>query len=99
MMTGVKYDQDKPRYDLVPFGALDEVASVLGYGANKYSDDNWNKLDNLEKRYIAAALRHISKDRQGEEIDPESGYSHLAHAVTSLMFILQNRINTGGNYK
>jgi hypothetical protein len=34
---GVKHDGDKPRWDLLPFDALDEVAGVLRYGAKKYT--------------------------------------------------------------
>jgi len=88
MIEGKKYDQDKMRYDLVPFRGLDEVVRVLTYGAQKYSPDNWRKVERAEERYPAAALRHISAYLQGEPYDPETGISHLAHAVCSLLFVL-----------
>ena len=96
MSEGIKHDADKPRYDLMPFGALDEVAKVLSFGAVKYPPDNWKKVPELERRYLAAAMRHISAHCQGNELDDESGLAHLAHAITGLMFVIQNRIDTEG---
>lgn len=88
MTEGKKYDQDKMRYDLVPFRGLDDVVRVLTYGANKYGPDNWREVKRAEERYPAAALRHLSAYLQGEAYDPESGLPHLAHAVCSLLFVL-----------
>ena len=85
MSEGVKYDQEKPDYSLVPFGAMDQVVKVLTYGAKKYDRFNWEKVES--RRYQAAALRHISAYMQGEKIDPESGVNHLAHAICSLLFL------------
>ena len=56
---GVKYDKTKPDYSLVPPRALNDVVKVLTFGAAKYDRHNWKKLDNLEDRYFAAALRHL----------------------------------------
>lgn len=66
--------------------ALGEVARVMAYGAAKYDRKNWAKCDDPE-RYISATLRHIAAYQGGEKIDPESGMSHLAHAVCSLLFL------------
>lgn len=82
----MKFDQDKPDYSLVPFEVLDEVVKVLTYGANKYDRFNWEFVE--DKRYQAAALRHISAYMQGEMLDQESGYEHLAHAICNLMFLM-----------
>lgn len=90
MNEGKKYDDDKPRYDLVAWGVMDDVAKVLGYGAKKYGDHNWRMVDRLEDRYFAAAMRHMSAYRQGQKCDPETGINHLAHAMCSLMFLLAN---------
>lgn len=90
--TGVKYDQDKPRMDLLVLDcprALREVSAVLGYGASKYSEDNWLRVPDASKRYMAAALRHLTAHTSGEELDPESGHSHLAHFASCALFILE----------
>tara|TARA_B110000285_G_scaffold224802_1_gene282091 strand:- start:3275 stop:3832 length:558 start_codon:yes stop_codon:yes gene_type:complete len=83
---GMKFDQGKPDYSLVPFAALDEVVKVLTHGADKYGRFNWEKVEAI--RYQAATMRHFSKFMQGEKIDPDSDIHHLAHAITSLMFML-----------
>ena len=83
----VKADGKKPRMDLLPPEALWEVAQVLTFGAEKYSDDNWRKCEDSNV-YIAAALRHIVAHMSGEWEDPESGFSHISHALCSLMFVL-----------
>jgi hypothetical protein len=93
---GVKYDGDKPDYSLLSFHALDQVVKALTYGAQKYSRDNWKKVPHFRRRYLAAALRHITAYARGEISDQESGYLHLSHAVVSLMYIIEDQITTGG---
>ena len=88
-MTGLKFDSEKPRMDLLPPKAISEVAKVLGFGAEKYGPENWRLLENLQDRYTAGALRHIFAHMDGEELDPESGMSHLAHALCCLLFKLE----------
>ena len=88
-MTGLKFDSEKPRMDLLPPKAIFEVAKVLGFGAEKYGPENWRLLDNLQGRYTAGALRHIFAHMDGETLDVESGLSHLAHAICCLLFKLE----------
>ena len=88
-MTGLKFDSEKPRMDLLPPKAIFEVAKVLGFGAEKYGAENWRLLDNLQGRYTAGALRHIFAHMDGEKLDSESGISHLAHALCCLLFKLE----------
>lgn len=88
-MEGVKYDSEKPRMHLLPPKATIEVAKVLTFGAQKYDEENWRKLDKLQERYTSGALRHIFAHMDGEQLDPESGISHLAHALCCLLFKLE----------
>lgn len=88
LAEGVKYDGQKPRYDLVPPKALAEIVKVLTMGALKYDDDNWKKVPQLRRRYYAALLRHMEAWREGEALDPETGLHHLAHAGCCLFFLL-----------
>ena len=87
---GVKYDQGKPDYTLLTMrNGLDRIVRVLEYGANKYSPDNWRRVEGREKRYRAAAMRHLLADIQSPgSVDPETGESHLAHAACCLLFLL-----------
>jgi len=82
-MGGTKYDSKKPRMDLIPTEALVGMGEVLGFGAEKYGDHNWR--EGIEhSRLYAAAMRHLTSYWSGESVDPESGLSHLFHAMTNL---------------
>ena len=89
MSKGIKYDSAKPKMNLLPPKAILEVAKVLTFGAEKYDAENWRKLDDLQNRYTAGALRHIFAHMDGEELDPETNLSHLAHALCCLLFKLE----------
>ena len=69
-------------------GSLAPVINVLEFGARKYSEDNWRKVANAETRYFDADHRHLNAWWDGQTLDPETGESHLAHAVSCLLFIL-----------
>ena len=92
---GVKHDSGKPRMDLLPPEALREAAAVLALGAEKYDAHNWRK-GFAYSRLIAAALRHIFAWVGGENTDPESGKSHLAHAACCLLFLITFEVTKTG---
>ena len=41
--TGLKFDKEKPRLDLIDTGFLNTLGDVLGFGANKYAAHNWRE--------------------------------------------------------
>lgn len=84
---GMKFDDGKPMWRLLPFRELREVVDILTFGVKKYAIDNWKKVTPPE-RYIDAAFRHFTSWVEGEKIDPETGKSHLAHAVCNLLFLM-----------
>jgi len=86
--AGVKYDNGKPQWSLLPFKALTQVVEVLTYGAKKYSPDNWKKVPNAKQRYIDAGFRHFTAYASGEKHDPETGKHHLAHAICCLLYLV-----------
>lgn len=79
-----KFDQGKPRLSLLPINAVMEAAGVMTFGAQKYGDKNWMQGDMRVTRLWDAAMRHMSAFLNGEDIDPESGKSHLAHAICNM---------------
>lgn len=81
-----KFDGDKPRLELLSPAALKRTANVMGFGAKKYAAYNWKKGMDWSRLY-GAALRHILSHMNGEDIDPESGLSHLDHAACCIMFL------------
>lgn len=87
MSGGLKFDKDKPRMDLIDPYAMEELAKVLTFGADKYSANNWRKGISYG-RLIAAMLRHIFAFLRGEDLDAETGLPHPAHAMCCMMFLL-----------
>lgn len=83
----VKHDSGKPDYTLMPTEAMDEIAAVWTFGQRKYAAFNWANGFKW-RRPLAAALRHIYAYLRGEDKDPESGLSHLAHAICCLCMVI-----------
>ena len=83
----VKDDNAKTRYDLLPPEFLEETARVLTFGAQKYSAHNWAQGASWS-RYFSAMMRHMWAWWRGEDNDPETGFSHLAHAACCLSFLI-----------
>ena len=81
-----KYDQSKPRLDLLSRVALEGCADVLGFGARKYAEDNWRK-GMAWRRLIRAALAHLTAFADGENLDRESGLPHIDHLACCAMFL------------
>lgn len=76
----------KLRLDLVPPQTIRAIAEVLGFGAQKYCAHNW--MRGIAFSQLAAGVkRHLASFETGEEIDPESGLPHLAHALCGLTFL------------
>jgi hypothetical protein len=78
----------KPRLELLPMVGLEQIAEVLTYGAAKYEANNWRRGARWG-RYFAALLRHVFAWWRGEDRDPETGMSHLAHAGCCLLFLME----------
>lgn len=79
-VTGGEKGSKPERFDLIPPDALEAIARVYGAGSAKYSDRNWER----GYRYglsFAALMRHAWAWWRGEDTDPESGESHMAHVV------------------
>ena len=49
---GVKYDSDKPKWNLLPWDELEDVVKVLTFGAKKYAPDNWKFVDDANNRSL-----------------------------------------------
>ncbi len=90
--VGVKHDAGKPRVDLLDPQALEGLAAVLTFGAQKYAAHNW-RGGMPYGRLIAAALRHLFAIMRGEDLDPESGLPHVDHLGCCWMFLSWNMKN------
>jgi len=75
-LTSSKYDSGKPRYDLIPPEALEELAYLYGQGCEKYGPRDWERGMSWT-RWFAALMRHAWKWMCREERDPETGVHHM----------------------
>lgn len=87
--TPMKFDTQKTDWSLMPFEAVEEINKVLEFGAKKYAAHNWCDHNGFKySRVLNSLLRHVFAFMRGEDKDPESGLSHMAHAGCNVLFIL-----------
>ena len=91
----VKHDAGKLRFDLIPPDPLKQVAAVYTFGAKEYGPRNWEKGLEWGRAY-AAVMRHMWAFWAGEDNDPESGLSHLAHAAWGCFALMYYSVHHPG---
>lgn len=85
----VKHDEGKTDWSLMPFEAIEEINKVLDFGAKKYAAHNWRTGTGFRyTRVLSSLLRHTFAWARGEDLDPESGLSHLAHMGCNVVFLI-----------
>jgi len=68
--AGLRYDQGKIRWDLVPPDAMLEIARIYTRGAEKYAPRNW-ELGMDWGKCLRALKSHLNKWELGETFDDE----------------------------
>lgn len=63
---------------------LAEVGVGMLEGARKYGRHNYRVASVRASVYYDAAFRHLTAFWEGEDIDPESGISHISKAIAGL---------------
>lgn len=87
--------ENKAPMDLLPWGELHDVAQVMKHGADKYGIRNWRQDEIKCSTYVGSTIRHVAAWAMGEDLDPDSGYHHLTHAIAGLLIVLDaKRHNT-----
>lgn len=84
---GIRLNEGKVRHDLLEPYAIDELAKVFTFGADKYAVHNWLKGMNWSK-VLASLKRHINKFEKGEDFDEETGLYHMAHAAWNALALV-----------
>lgn len=84
---GLKFDEQKPRYDLLPPHALDKVVEAYSFGATKYEDWNWS-LGMKWLRIFGAMMRHAWAWRRGEKVTSD-GLHPLASVAWCAMTLME----------
>lgn len=88
-MSGIKYDQEKEKFALLPWDAVREVARVFTIGAKKYEDRNWEK-GLAYSRIFSSTQRHLTSWFQDREtLDPDgTGLRQIAQACWGCLVLL-----------
>lgn len=66
---------------------LAEVGVAMLEGACKYGRHNYRAVGVRSSVYYDATMRHLMVWWEGEDIDPDSGMSHITKAITSLVVL------------
>lgn len=99
--TGGQKGVKPEKHSLIPVEALDIMARLYGFGAQKYAAHNWRKGYDWSKSYDSL-IRHASAFWRGEDIDEETGLPHLAGAAFhcfTLMVFMQEHPEFDDRYK
>ena len=71
----------------VPMPPLFEVGLSLQEGGLKYGRHNYRAIGVRASVYFDAAMRHLSQWWEGEDLDPDSGVSHVSKAIAGLLVL------------
>lgn len=77
----------KPPKSTVSAPVMAEVGIAMMEGARKYGRHNYRVAKVKASVYYDATDRHLSQWWEGEDIDPDSGLSHITKAISSLMVL------------
>lgn len=76
---------------LVPPIAVAHLARAFENGVGKYGPFNWREKTISSTVYYGAAMRHLMAWYDGEDLAPDSGVHHLAHAMACLAMVLDGQ--------
>lgn len=77
----------KVPFSTVPSEVTAEVGLAMLEGALKYGRHNYRAVGVRASVYYDACLRHLVSWWEGQDIDPDSGLSHLVKAIACLYVI------------
>lgn len=80
----------------VPAGVMLEVGLAMMEGARKYGRHNYRVAGVRASVYYDATLRHLMSWWEGEDVDPDSGLSHITKAIAGLTVLRDGMIK--GNW-
>jgi hypothetical protein len=84
----------KVPFSTVPAPYVAELGLAMLEGARKYGRHNYRAIGVRASVYYDAAMRHLTAWWEGEDIDPESGLSHLTKAGACLA-VLRDSMRQG----
>ena len=85
---GLRYNNGKPKYELIPQYSLRQFVDVLTKGAEKYEHRNWEKGMKWST-VIGSLKRHLAAFEMGEDYDQETGLLHTSHIMANAAFLTE----------
>jgi len=77
----------KAKLSVVPSSVLLDVGLAMLEGASKYGRHNYRVAGVRSSVYYDAAMGHVMDWWEGQDIDPDSGLSHVTKAIASLVVL------------
>lgn len=77
----------------LPLQVLMEVSLGLTEGGMKYGAHNYRAVGVRSSVYFDATMRHLFAWFEGQDIDADSGLSHVTKAISSLMVLRDAMLN------
>lgn len=85
-----------PGFSVVPRRVIGELGLALLEGACKYGRHNYRASGVRASVYVDALDRHLSAWWEGQELDPDSGLSHVTKAIACLTVMRDSMLE--GNF-
>lgn len=82
-----------PIWQVLPRWVMLLVGRVMQVGAAKYGAFNYRESNVWAMTYVDAIERHMQLWQDGEDDDPETGVSHLAHVMAGCAILLDTQAN------
>lgn len=83
----------KAPFSTVSGAVMAEVGTAMLEGAAKYGRHNYRVVGVRASVYYDATMRHLVGWWEGEDIDPDSGLSHVTKAIASLVVLRDAMLN------
>lgn len=74
-------------FSTIPMTVMWELGVALMEGARKYGRHNYRVSGVRASVYVDAAMGHVSQWWEGENVDNDSGLSHITKAIASLVVL------------
>jgi hypothetical protein len=87
----------KPPISTLPMTVIAELGVALMEGARKYGRHNYRAIGVRASVYLDACGRHLMKWWEGEDIDADSGLSHITKAIATLVVLRDSMIQGNMN--
>lgn len=77
----------KVPFSTISWQVMGEVGLGMLEGSRKYGRHNYRRAGVRASVYVDANFRHMAEWWEGEDIDPDSGLSHVTKAIAGLMVL------------